>query len=326
MNRPSLALRSIDPTVQRLSRRAHTLSAAGMATTLRTLEPQRRYLVFEAEWQRQRFSGWLDVHDLLRQQYPDLHGLAWDALDEHYALNLLQQSAWPDVLAAPPEGWGAVRSGKIVPGSQQPEPLLCVAGHAAIPAFFADFPEAPPPSGRLPAWLGALPIVMECRLGQSTAPLSLLAEIEEGDLLLVQSAEPVVTIGGVSLCAFSYERKHIMLDSQINESDGKGLAQPPSGMPAPPASAVGEGACFTVGEIPVTLEFLLQEERLTVDELAELHPGAVLPLRDKAVERILIRANGQLLGRGELVQVGERLAVEVKSMNLVAPKSGSHGQ
>lgn len=327
MNRPPLVLRAISPTLQPLSHRAHALNEAGMATTLRTLEARRRYLVFDAEWQRQRFSGWLDVHDLLQQQYPELHGLAWDALDEHYVLMLLQQSAWPDVLPAPPEGWAEIRAGKIVPGSQQREPLLCVAGNAGIPAFFADFPPLPP-VGRLPAWLGALPTVMGFCLGRSTAPLFLLAEIAVGDVLLVQSPGLMATVGGTPFCRFSYERKHIMLDTQIDALECQGPGSMPSGGPAPASSArpVGESPCFTVGDIPVTLEFLLQEERLMVAELAALHPGAVLSLHDKVVEHIVIRVNGQLLGHGELVQVGERLAVEVKSMNLAVSKSGRHGQ
>lgn len=79
----------------------------------------------------------------------------------------------------------------------------------------------------------------------------------------------------------------------------------PTAAHAPPA--------FDIDALPVTLEFVLHDERVTVAQLAGCHPGMVLPLRGAPGE-VTIRANGQPFGRGELIQVGEQLAVEVKAL------------
>lgn len=63
--------------------------------------------------------------------------------------------------------------------------------------------------------------------------------------------------------------------------------------------------------LPVRLEFVLQQSEVTLDELRELCRSNVLPLSADAERRVELRANGALLGRGELVQLDGRLGVEV---------------
>jgi type III secretion system YscQ/HrcQ family protein len=71
-----------------------------------------------------------------------------------------------------------------------------------------------------------------------------------------------------------------------------------------------------IDELNVALDLDLGAIRLSLGELAALQPGYVFewPVRlDDA--RVVLRANGQAIGRGELVAVGEVLGVQVLELN-----------
>ena len=59
------------------------------------------------------------------------------------------------------------------------------------------------------------------------------------------------------------------------------------------------------------LEILLQEQLITRKRLALFAPGKVLPLAPEVIHCVEVRVNGQLLALGELVQLEDRLGVEL---------------
>jgi type III secretion protein Q len=84
-------------------------------------------------------------------------------------------------------------------------------------------------------------------------------------------------------------------------------------MSEPTPSAV---AAPGLEELPVALDFELGSVTLALGELAALQPGYVfnLPGRSDAA-RVLIRANGVTIGHGELVVVGDGLAVQLLAID-----------
>lgn len=80
---------------------------------------------------------------------------------------------------------------------------------------------------------------------------------------------------------------------------------------------------FDINALPVELEFVLQTERTTVAKLATCGVGAILPIRGKVGE-VEIRVNGQRFGSGELVQVGDQLAVEITDFHKTRTET-NHG-
>lgn len=70
----------------------------------------------------------------------------------------------------------------------------------------------------------------------------------------------------------------------------------------------------TAHNLPVQVDFHLGSMQLTVGELANLQPGYVftLPVQVEGAN-VDIRANGQRVGRGELVAVGDTLGVRLVS-------------
>ncbi len=59
------------------------------------------------------------------------------------------------------------------------------------------------------------------------------------------------------------------------------------------------------------LEILLQEQLVSHRRLAAFAPGKVLPLAPEAIHCVEVRVNGQLFALGELVQLEDRLGVEL---------------
>ena len=68
--------------------------------------------------------------------------------------------------------------------------------------------------------------------------------------------------------------------------------------------------------LPVDLVFELGRTELRVGELSQLQPGYVFPLAG-ALEgaNVTIRTNGQAVGQGELVAVGDSLGVRLLGWN-----------
>ena len=66
--------------------------------------------------------------------------------------------------------------------------------------------------------------------------------------------------------------------------------------------------------LPVDIAFELGRSELRIGELSALQPGYVFPLA-APVEgmNVTIRANGQAVGQGELVAVGDTLGVRLLS-------------
>jgi type III secretion system YscQ/HrcQ family protein len=73
---------------------------------------------------------------------------------------------------------------------------------------------------------------------------------------------------------------------------------------------------LSVSEVPVTLLFEIGQVRLTMGELGQLQPGYTFKLNE-TVERdrpVTIKANGVPVGRGEIVQIDDRLGIRIRSL------------
>lgn len=75
---------------------------------------------------------------------------------------------------------------------------------------------------------------------------------------------------------------------------------------------VAETAASDVGRIPVRIEFAIGELTLSFGELERIEPGYVFEL-GRAIDgaSVDIRANGQRIGRGRIVAIGDTLGVRV---------------
>ncbi len=73
----------------------------------------------------------------------------------------------------------------------------------------------------------------------------------------------------------------------------------------------------SIGEVPVRLSFATQTLTMSVAQIQELTPGAVVPLETQSSEPgtpVRIMANGTIIGDGHLVQIEDQLAVRVAGL------------
>lgn len=290
-----------------LYRSAQTRRAAGESVALRTAAAPRGFAALCAMWRGVEYQGWINIDHLMRRRYPALDGMAWRALDKSYALDLLSKEDLARELPAPKGGWTHVRLVELVERELPAERLLCFDAPGCVYALFRGFPEAPA-INTVPD-LGTVPLTLCFSVGTTCLPLSLLATVSSGDVLLICNPRNVVLVGAQGLCEFIWDGENIMLNEQLAEGALVGLQNESSVDTASRATPLP----FDIAALPITVEFVLWEERVTVTQLAGYHAGMVMPLRS-GPDEVMIRANGQPFGRGELIQVGDRLAVEVKDL------------
>jgi len=319
ISRRFTSLRSVAPADLPLYETERALRRAGRQASLCVHAPACGYVAFEATWEGAVHEGWANFEDLVRHRYPALNDLAWLAVDKRYATGLFDERDVMTALPAPPGGWEKTRLVGLVECDLPGELLLCFDEPGSARAMFRRFPVVhrnEPAVERV----GNLRLNVCFAIGAVRLPLALLPRIAQGDALLIPSPRFEVRVGQKRLCEFQCKGMDIVLNEQIRDE----------GQLSEPQSIGGDGIAgakpepFDVTALPVTLEFALREESMTVSQLASLHAGTVLPLGGPVGE-VTIRANGRPFGRGELIQVGDHLAVEIKSVWLATP-AARHGE
>lgn len=69
--------------------------------------------------------------------------------------------------------------------------------------------------------------------------------------------------------------------------------------------------------LPIKLVFVAAEIEVALGELATIGPGYVFELKQAAASHIEIRANGQTIGNGELVEIDGRAGVRILSCGVM---------
>ena len=75
------------------------------------------------------------------------------------------------------------------------------------------------------------------------------------------------------------------------------------------------GPAVDVESLPVQLVFVAGETEMPLRELHAMGPGYVFDLRLPVDRHVEIRANGQTIGRGDLVEIDGRVGVRVLTCN-----------
>jgi type III secretion protein Q len=78
-----------------------------------------------------------------------------------------------------------------------------------------------------------------------------------------------------------------------------------------PESAPAEVPAARIGDLEVPVRFDLGTAPTTIGVLETMQAGYVFELNRNVADPVTISVNGVLLGRGELVRVGDKLGVRV---------------
>ena len=85
-------------------------------------------------------------------------------------------------------------------------------------------------------------------------------------------------------------------------------------MSAPTSPASSDEAATSLQALPVRLSFDLGELGLTLAQVQALQPGQTLELGHPLAAGVNIRANGLLIGEGDLVEIDGQWGVAIRSL------------
>jgi type III secretion protein Q len=159
-----------------------------------------------------------------------------------------------------------------------------------------------------------LPVMVCLRLAAATVSVSEIATLSPGDVVLVERC------CGPAPAAVAVIAEHFIAPVELTPAGARIVAPPIRGH-----GSIWEWSMENVREqsggriprdtdlddLPVKLVFELGRLELSLGEIRQLVPGALLPLARPLEESLDIVANGRRIGRGALVQLGDSLGVRI---------------
>lgn len=274
-----------------------------------------RYISFQAIGQQGMWSGLVEAKEWLARFAPEIAALATSNYDEQTVLELFSATPKPFALDKLNLPYTHLQIGDMVTGGELADhPLICVnTERGAIwiqtlpTALTWDHTGSHEP-------LNNLPVPLCFVLGYSTLSFPLLSKLAQGDVLLISKKTFSMTTNGKILGTYQLTEGGIQVENFYGEdySSESNDDHHPSSSEELPMSDQHEPMAF--GHLPVKLEFVLDERSVNIADLAQLAPGSLLELKPDAEQSIAIRVNGALLAKGELVQLEDRLGVEIKTI------------
>lgn len=158
----------------------------------------------------------------------------------------------------------------------------------------------------------ALPIRLRAEVGAARLPADELATLVSGDVILLD--EYLVGPQGELWLAIPQGQGLRVRAEQSSYLVTQGWTRLMTENPSPD-EGTPDGEPLDVDAVPVRLTFDLGERTMPLAELRQLQPGVVFDLqRPLADGPVMIRANGALIGAGELVEVDGRIGVRVRTL------------
>lgn len=284
-----LELRRIDEPARALERTAEIWLRHGYDVALET--PPRDGVWLALGDTDHRWQGWLRLRDWLEYAAPELAELALSADLDKQVVQWLAAVEQPLVLPIPDLAYKRLSLGELVTGDVlPPRPMLRVRGEYG-PLWLERVPEIDSGEMRMPTGLSW---PLRYVVGDSKVSLALLGRIGRGDVLLISTPVSEVRCYAKTLASYQQIEGRIKMEHQEARDEYDDVE-----------------IVHDMRQLPIQLEFVLYNQRLTLAELQMMYQGQLLSLPADAELHVEIRANGASVGYGELVQLDGQLGVEI---------------
>jgi type III secretion protein Q len=211
---------------------------------------------------------------------------------------------------------------------------LAVPGRAT-PAWWIGPPSLLRPAAPAPfdadalARCAALPARLALELGRCTLAAGELAQLVAGDVLRCDAPQRTGALRLVLAAAptgrawlAGAQRTTLTVENVVTtrfEPAPAASTTPDAERAAPAAAFLAADPAADLGRVPCTLVFELGRLSVTMAELARVQPGHTFELPvPVAAASVRIVANGRTVGRGELVSLGDEVAVVVQALEIAA--------
>jgi type III secretion protein Q len=212
--------------------------------------------------------------------------------------------------------------------------LLLHPRHATLFAQFLDRcapPSSPPPQAgegnstsapslaredRVGAAIG-LPVAVCVRVAAATCAVGEIATLLPGDVVIADQCRQQAKT------AVAVIAEHLVAPVELTAA-GARIAAPPTrargslwewsmenGGDRSQADVLQKADLDDIDDIPVKLLFELGRIELSLAEIRQLTPGALIPMSRPLEDSVDIFANGRRIGRGNLVQIGDSLGIRI---------------
>lgn len=152
-----------------------------------------------------------------------------------------------------------------------------------------------------------LPFHLRLLLGESYLRLRYLKKLKPGDVLIISQFREEVLVGDYRLGKFQCQEEQFVFEEELDDfeenSDSLDSEEP-----------YIEQQDSGLNKLPVKLDFIIHEKKVTLSELRHLSPGDVIATGGHGKNSVAICANKMLIGRGELVWIDDNLCVEVQTL------------
>jgi type III secretion protein Q len=204
-----------------------------------------------------------------------------------------------------------------------PSVLACQIRINGLGGFWADLRLAPSHATRLAQLLDGrassvdptddLAMTVCARVAAATVSVGEVAGLSPGDVVLVDQhcRQPLMAIAVIG--------EHLVAGLELSAAGGRIVTGPIRGRGSAwewsmenvtdkPHSDVAKSS---LDDLPVRLVFELGRLELSLREVRNLAPGAVVPLVRPVEDSLDVIANGRRIGRGTLVQIGDSVGVRL---------------
>ncbi|MCK3838852.1 MULTISPECIES: FliM/FliN family flagellar motor switch protein [Pseudomonas] len=281
---------------------------AGHSVELRQPHLPASYISFWAQGAHGLWQGMIEASQWLRGVWPQDSQLRAGIEHAEGIFALFGAVERPVELASQLLDYARLFELELIQGDALPRLGLPCITTAQGDLWVLSLPTQPgAPSGSLQPWLLLLPQRLRVVLGYSVLGHAACQSLAPGDVLFIAEQTRELFLADRCIGQFIFIEEGLRM--QLAPLDTELSATEPVDTELSPAEAVVPA--ITVSQLPVKLEIVLDERVLTIAELNELIEHQVLPLSLEAAGRVEVRAGGQRIATGELVQLDDRLGVEL---------------
>ncbi|MFL5321869.1 MAG: FliM/FliN family flagellar motor switch protein, partial [Myxococcaceae bacterium] len=176
----------------------------------------------------------------------------------------------------------------------------------AAQAAIQDLPVSRPSTGETP--ISKVGVPFRARMGKSSLTPRELIDLGKGDVVVFagMSLAKDTVIGQARLLGARFDLAGALTESGFQISRAY-LRGPQTELPM---NGKDEATCM----LPIELEIELAKVHLPVGDLANIKPGAVVPLRINAADPVLIKIGDRAIARAELVEIDGEVGARIISL------------
>ncbi|CAH0214579.1 FliM/FliN family flagellar motor switch protein [Pseudomonas brassicacearum] len=295
----ALQLRRVAPLAQAQTQAIQRWRRAGRDAGLGRVPECSGYLRFCARGDGGDWQGLIAAHDWLHRAFAQLQSWLTVQASSTNVIELFRAAPRPLLLEVDELHYRTLSEIEYVAPARLPVQDLPWLQTPRGRVWLLQLPPVSVASERLgvDSWLGGLPLRLELLLGVSHLSLASRRRLVEGDVLRIVQPIQRCCLADRCLGTFTFTQEGLHMQPTVTDTH--------------PDNSPEAGTAIDLGALAVRLEFLLAAHETDLATLSRIIEGQLIPLAEDAARRIEVRANGQPVAQGELVQLDGQLGVEL---------------